>query len=53
VYSVVDLRLGYKVAAHWSAELVATNITDRHYETAVGYDAPRRGVLFTLRFDAF
>ncbi|HET7401144.1 MAG TPA: TonB-dependent receptor, partial [Usitatibacter sp.] len=52
-YSVVDLRLGYKVMPHWSAELAATNITDRHYETAVGYDAPRRGVLFTLRFDAF
>jgi len=52
-YSVVDLRLGYRIAPHWSAELVATNITDRHFETAVGYDAPRRGVLFTLRFDAF
>jgi vitamin B12 transporter len=52
-HAVLDLRLGYRVAPHWSAELVATNIADTHYETAVGYDAPRRGVLLTVRFDAF
>ena len=29
------------------------NLTDKRYETALGYDAPRRGILVTLRLDAF
>jgi vitamin B12 transporter len=52
-YSSVDLRLRYRFPRHWSVDLAATNLADRAYETARGYDAPRRAVLLTVRFDAF
>ena len=52
-YTVVDLRLRYGLRKFWSAELAATNLGDTRYETARGYDAPRRALLLTLRFDAF
>ena len=52
-YATVDLRLRYRFPRHWSVELAGTNLADRHYETARGYDAPRRAVLLTVRFDAF
>ncbi len=35
------------------AELHAVNLGDRRYETAMGYDAPRRGVMLNVRFEAF
>jgi outer membrane cobalamin receptor len=34
----------YKIDKSWSVELAGTNLTDKRYETAVGYDAPRRGI---------
>jgi outer membrane cobalamin receptor len=34
-------------------ELVATNLGDKRYETAYGYDAPRRGVLLNFRFASY
>ena len=52
-YAVVDARLRYAFDARWSAQLSATNLGDRHYENVVGYDAPRRSVLLSVRFDAF
>ena len=52
-YAVVDLRLRYRFPKHWSVELAATNVGDKRWETAKGYDAPGRGVLLTVRFDAF
>ncbi len=52
-YAVVDARVRYAISKRWSAELTATNLFDKKYESAVGYDAPRRGVLLSLRFDAF
>lgn len=52
-YAVVDARLRYKMSQRWSAELTATNLFDRKYESAVGYDAPRRGVMLSVRFEAF
>jgi vitamin B12 transporter len=52
-YAVVDARVGYKLGKFWSAELSAVNITDRRYENAVGYDAPRRGVFLKVTFQAF
>ena len=52
-YAIVDARVRYQVDKRWSVELSATNLLDRKYESAVGYDAPRRGVLFTVRVDAF
>ena len=37
----------------WSLEFAATNLGDRRYENVVGYDAPRRAVLLSLRFESF
>lgn len=52
-YALVDARVRYQIAKRWSAELSATNLLDKKHETTVGYDAPRRGVLLTVRFEAF
>jgi vitamin B12 transporter len=52
-YALVDARLRYVFDARWSAQLSATNLGDRRYENVVGYDAPRRSVLLSVRFEAF
>jgi vitamin B12 transporter len=52
-YTVFDARVRYDFDKHWSAQLVATNLADKRYETAVGYPAPGRGVLFTVSFASF
>ncbi len=52
-YAVVDARVRYAFDARWSAELAAANLGDRRYESAVGYDAPRRSVMLSVRFEAF
>ena len=50
---MLDARVRYTITKRWSAELTATNLFDKKYESAVGYDAPRRGVMLNLRFEAF
>ncbi len=52
-YGVVDAHLRYAFDRHWSAQLAATNLADRRYESAVGYDAPRRGLFASVRFESF
>ena len=52
-YATVDARVAYKWPRHWSVELAAVNLGDKRYETSVGYEGRRRGVLLTVRFDAF
>jgi vitamin B12 transporter len=52
-YAVLDAHVKYTFDKQWSAELTATNLLDKHYEGAVGYDAPRRGVFFAVHFDAY
>ena len=52
-YAVADARLRYTFDKRWSAELSVANLTDRKYENAVGYDAPRRAVMLSLRFESF
>jgi vitamin B12 transporter len=52
-HAVVDARVRYRFEKFWSVELAATNLADKRYETAVGYNAPRRSVLLGVRFDAF
>jgi vitamin B12 transporter len=52
-YAVVDARVRYNFDKRWSAELAATNLADRRYETAMGYDAPRRAVLLSVRFESY
>jgi len=50
---VFDARVRYRWTKQWSVELSGANLGDRHYENAVGYDAPRRSVFLSLRFEAF
>jgi vitamin B12 transporter len=52
-YALADARVRYTFAKKWTAELVATNLFDRKYESTVGYDAPRRGVFLNLRFESY
>jgi vitamin B12 transporter len=52
-YAVVDARVRYAFTKKWTAELTATNLGDRRYESTAGYDAPRRGVFVGLRFESF
>ncbi len=52
-YAVVDARVRYAFDSHWSAQLSATNLGDRRYENAVGYDAPRRAVMLNVRYESF
>jgi vitamin B12 transporter len=52
-YARVDARLRWKASKHWAVELTAVNLGDKRYENALGYDAPRRGALLSMRFDAF
>jgi vitamin B12 transporter len=52
-YAVVDARVRYDFDKNWSAQLTATNLGDKQYETAVGYPAPGRGVMFTVAFASF
>jgi vitamin B12 transporter len=52
-YARLDARVRYAVDKRWAVELAAVNVTDKRYEHALGYDGTRRGVLLTVRFDAF
>lgn len=52
-YATVDLRARYELDRRWSVELAGTNLADKRRETSVGYDAPRRSVMLSLRFQAF
>jgi vitamin B12 transporter len=52
-YARVDARLRYDVTKLVKVEVSAVNLGDRKYETALGYNATRRGVMLNLRLDAF
>jgi vitamin B12 transporter len=52
-YTTVDARVRYAITPRWSVDLTAANLLDRQRETTIGYDAPRRSVLLSLRFEAF
>ena len=50
---LVDARVRYKWAKHWSVELSGANLANKNYENAVGYNAPRRSLFLNVRFEAF
>ena len=52
-YATVDARVSYRLPRHWTFEVSAVNLFDKRYETSVGYEGTRRGVLVSVRFDAF
>jgi vitamin B12 transporter len=49
-YTRVDLRADWTIAGDWTLGLRLNNATDRRYETALGYDQPRREAFVTLRW---
>lgn len=52
-YATLDARVRYRLDKRWAIEVSGTNLANKRRETSVGYDAPGRGVLVSLRFDAF
>ncbi|HYE91269.1 MAG TPA: TonB-dependent receptor, partial [Terriglobales bacterium] len=52
-YATVDARLSYAIGKRWAVELSAANLADKRRETSIGYDAPRRTFLVTLKLEAF
>jgi vitamin B12 transporter len=47
-FATVDLRAERSLARDWTIALRLDNLTDRIYETARGYNQPRRGAFVTL-----
>ena len=45
--------MAYRYAPHRTVEVAAVNLFDKKYETSVGYEGTRRGVMLSVRFDAF
>jgi vitamin B12 transporter len=52
-HAIADARVEYRLDKHWSVALHAANLGDKRYENTVGYDAPRRQMLLTVKFEAY
>jgi vitamin B12 transporter len=50
-YALLDAVLRYRVDPRTVIEISGNNLADKRLEHAVGYDAPRRAVLFSIRFE--
>ncbi|MGZ8256686.1 MAG: TonB-dependent receptor domain-containing protein, partial [Gallionella sp.] len=51
-YGLLDLRAEYRVAAEWLVQGCVDNLTDKQYETAQFFNQARRGLYFTLNYQA-
>ena len=49
-YTTVDLYADYALNQEWKLQTRLNNLTDRQYETILGYNQPGRGVFVTLRY---
>ncbi len=49
-YTTVDLMADYRVAKDWTLQARINNLTNKEFETALGYNQPARSVFVTLRF---
>jgi vitamin B12 transporter len=49
-YTTLDLHGQYKLAKDWLLQASINNLTNRKYETILGYNQPGRGVLVSLRY---
>jgi vitamin B12 transporter len=52
-YAIADAAVRYTASKDWNLEFTATNLFDKRYEHAVGYDAPRRSLRLNVRFETF
>jgi len=51
-YGLLDLRAEYRVAPEWLVQGRVDNLTDKQYETAQFFNQARRGLYFTLNYQA-
>lgn len=49
-FGTIDLRAERPIAPEWTLGLRVDNLMDKVYETALGYNQPRRGAFLTLRW---
>ncbi len=49
-YATLDLHASYPLAADWTLQAALNNITNKQYETALGYNQPGRSLFVTLRW---
>ena len=49
-YTTADLYAEYALAKDWKLQARVNNLTNRQYETILGYNQPGRGVFVTLRY---
>jgi outer membrane cobalamin receptor len=50
-YALLDAVVRYRIDRRTVLEFSGSNLADKRYEHAVGYDAPGRTVLFSIRFE--
>jgi vitamin B12 transporter len=49
-YTTADLYADYKLSQDWSLQAKVNNLTNKQYETILGFNQPGRGVFVTLRW---
>lgn len=49
-YTTADVYADYALSKNWKVQAKLNNLTNRQYETILGYNQPGRGVFVTLRY---
>jgi vitamin B12 transporter len=49
-YTTADLYADYKIDKDWRLQVKLNNLTNKQYETTLGYNQPGRGAFVTLRW---
>ena len=49
-YTTADVYADYALSKNWKLQAKLNNLTNRQYETILGYNQPGRGVFVTLRY---
>lgn len=49
-YTTLDLQADYVLSRDWALQAKLNNVSDRAYETALGYNQPGRQFFVTLRY---
>ena len=49
-YTTADVYADYRMDKDWKLQVKVNNLTNKLYETSLGYNQPGRGVFVTLRW---
>lgn len=49
-YGVLDFRGQYRLSRNWTVQALLSNVLDKEYQTAFGFDQPDREFLLTVRY---